>query len=64
MIVARASTSPTSSSARKGGHGYQQMTASDIVNEARREAGLTGTVKATTVQYEFFQQSGETDCAS
>jgi uncharacterized protein involved in type VI secretion and phage assembly len=40
---------------------FQKSSASDIITKILREAGLRGNVKSTDVQYEFFQQSGETD---
>jgi phage protein D/phage baseplate assembly protein gpV len=41
---------------------FQQMSASDMVKKICQEAGLApGTVNPTTVVYEFFQQSAETD---
>jgi hypothetical protein len=40
---------------------FQQMSASDMVRKVVGEAGLTADVTATSVIYEFFQQSAETD---
>jgi uncharacterized protein involved in type VI secretion and phage assembly len=41
---------------------FQKMTASDIIRKVLGESGLSGSkIAATTVKYEFFQQSGETD---
>ena len=39
---------------------WQQTKASDIVSELCREAGIGGSSRATTVQYEFFMRKGET----
>jgi len=39
---------------------YQQQKATDIVSELCREAGLTGSCRATTVQYQAFMRKGET----
>jgi uncharacterized protein involved in type VI secretion and phage assembly len=39
---------------------WQQTKASDIVSELCREAGIGGSSKATTIQYEFFMRKGET----
>ena len=40
---------------------FQQMSASDMVNKVAQEAGLQVQAESTTVVYEFFQQSNETD---
>jgi uncharacterized protein involved in type VI secretion and phage assembly len=40
---------------------FQQVSASDIVSKIAGEAGLSPDVESTTVVYEFFQQSAETD---
>jgi hypothetical protein len=40
---------------------FQQMSASDIVGKVAREAGMTFEADSTSVVYEFFQQSAETD---
>jgi phage protein D len=40
---------------------FQQMTAANMIDKIASEAGLTGDVKSTSVVFEFFQQSNETD---
>ena len=40
---------------------FQQMSASDMVNKVVSEAGLTAQVSSTSVVFEYFQQSAETD---
>lgn len=40
---------------------FQQSSASDMVNKVLREAGLTANSESTSVVFEFFQQSDETD---
>ena len=40
---------------------FQQMSASDIVNKIVGDHGLSAQVDSTSVVYEFFQQSAETD---
>ena len=40
---------------------FQQVSASDMVRKVASEAGLQARVESTTVVYEFFQQSAETD---
>jgi uncharacterized protein involved in type VI secretion and phage assembly len=40
---------------------FQQMSASDMVSKVAREAGLQASAESTSMVYEFFQQSAETD---
>jgi uncharacterized protein involved in type VI secretion and phage assembly len=40
---------------------FQQMSASDMVTKIARESGLQASAESTSVVYEFFQQSAETD---
>ena len=40
---------------------FQQMSAGDMVNKIAGEAGLTAEVTSSSVVFEFFQQSAETD---
>jgi phage protein D len=40
---------------------FQQMSASNMAQKVAQEAGLTAKVESTSVVYEFFQQSNETD---
>jgi phage protein D len=40
---------------------FQQMSASDIVGKIARESGMSFEADSTSVVYEFFQQSAETD---
>ena len=40
---------------------FQQVSASDMVTKVAQEAGLQADCEATTVVYDFFQQSAETD---
>jgi phage protein D len=40
---------------------FQQMSASNMVQKIAQEAGLTARVESTSVVFEFFQQSNETD---
>ncbi len=40
---------------------FQQMSASDMVSKIARESGLQARAESTSVVYEFFQQSAETD---
>ena len=40
---------------------FQQSSASDMVSKVLREAGLSASAESTSVVFEFFQQSDETD---
>ena len=62
VIAARAYDKSYKLNRRRASKTFQQQTASDIVRAVVAEAGLAvGEIESTTVLYEYFQQSMETD---